>query len=172
MFVFLFKSNPNRFSKFLILYVMAAFAFVSILVSIVPFQAYGDGFTQENVYANVGNRKMAMFIKVNPPIITSENLTDRYVQFRFYDANTNSSLHNVSFFLNATKGNQKMMYELFYTKDGFMTIKFQPGGKVGEWKVFGDQEPTLGGWYSQTGQVNVQSPILSEGGLYHFDMQL
>ena len=42
-----------------------------------PFQAHGDGFTQENVYANVGNRTMAMFIKINPPVLTSENLQDR-----------------------------------------------------------------------------------------------
>ncbi len=165
-------TNPNYFIKFTVLTLITTFSFLSIWFLICPPQVYGDGFSQENVYASVGNRKMAVFIKVNPPIITSTNLTDRYVQFRFYDANTNSSLQNVSFFLNATKDDQKMMYDLFYTKDGFMTIKFQPGGKVGEWTVSGDQEPILGGWYSQTDQVNVQSPILSEGGLYHFNMSL
>jgi hypothetical protein len=139
---------------------------------LVQFEAHADGFARENVFASVAGRKMAMFIQVNPPILTSDNLTNRFVQFRFYDANTNSSLNNVSFFLNVTKGNQKMMYDLFYTKSGLMTIEFQPGGEAGKWTVYGNQEPTLGGWYSETDQVNVQSPILSEGGLYHFNMEL
>jgi predicted secreted protein with PEFG-CTERM motif len=139
---------------------------------VIPFEAHGDGFAQENVYASVGNRKMAMFIKINPPIITSENLTDRYIQFRFYDANTNSSLHNVSFFLNVTKGDQILGHDLFYTSDGFMTIKFQPGGKEGEFTVYGDKFPINDAWYSPTDQVTVVSPILSQGGLYHFNMNL
>jgi hypothetical protein len=145
---------------------------LSLVLEFVPFQAHGDGFTQENVYANIGNRKMAMFIKVNPPILTSENLQDRYLQLRFFDADTNQSINNVSFFLNVTKGDQKFMYDLFYTNNGIMEIKFQPGGTVGQWTVYGDKEPTLGGWYSQTNQVDVQAPILSDSGLYHFNMEL
>ena len=137
----------------------------------IPFEAHGDGFSSENVYASVNGRKMAMFIKINPPILTSENLTDRYVQFRFYDANTNSSIKNVSFFLNVTKGDQKLGHDLFYTEDGFMTIKFQPG-EEGKWLVHGDHFPINDAWYSQTDQVNVVSPILSQGGLYHFNMDL
>lgn len=135
-----------------------------------PFHAHGDGFTQENVYANVGNRTMAMFIKINPPILTSENLQDRYMQLRFFDANTNSSIKNVSFWINVTKGDQPLMYDLFYTHTGYLTIKFQPGG-TGKWKILGDPDPILSGMGSQEDQVNVQGPILSGGGLYHFNME-
>jgi len=59
------------------IFVIFSFTFLSAIVSIVPFHAHGDGFTQENVYANVGNRTMTMFIKINPPVLTSENLQDR-----------------------------------------------------------------------------------------------
>src|SRR5437867_1468733 len=82
---------------------------VLFVVSVMPFQAFGDGFTQENVYASVGNRKMAMFVKINPPILTSQNLQDRYLLLRFFDAETNNPIKNVSFFLNVTKGNQLLM---------------------------------------------------------------
>src|SRR5438552_12958220 len=58
----------------IILCAVSSLAIVSVVVSVVPFQAFGDGFTQENVYASVGNRKMAMFVKNNPPILTSQNL--------------------------------------------------------------------------------------------------
>ena len=151
--------------------VILSFAILSVIVSILPFQAHGDGFTRENVYANVGNRTMAMFIKINPPILTSENLQDRYMQLRFFDANTNSSIKNVSFWVNVTKRDQPLMYDLFYTHSGYLTIKFQPGGTIGKWKIFGDPDPILAGMGSIENKVNVQAPILSEGGLYHFNME-
>jgi len=125
------------------IFVILSFVFLSVIVSIVPFQAHGDGFTQENVYANVGNRTMTMFIKINPPVLTSENLQDRYMQLRFFDANTNNAIKNVSFWINVTKGDQPLMYDLFYTASGNFTIKFQPGGTVGQWTVAGDHEGAL-----------------------------
>jgi hypothetical protein len=146
-----------------------------ILSSSVPFipqKAYGDGFTQENVQANIGNRVITLFIKVNPPIITSDNSGDKYIQFRFFDANTNTTINNVSFFINATKGDKLLMNDLFYTHTGYLTIKLEPGGDVGHWTVQGDRDPVLGGWTSQTDEVNVIGPILTEGGLYHFHMEL
>ena len=154
------------------LYVTLTFVFLSVIVSIMPFQAHGDGFTQENVYASVGNRTMAMFIKINPPILTSENLQDRYMELRFFDAKSNHAIKNVSFWINVTKGDQPLMYDLFYTNTGNFTIKFQPGGKVGGWTVYGDHEGALQGWTSVGNIVNVQAPVLSEGGLYHFNMAL
>ncbi|MDE1814801.1 MAG: hypothetical protein KGI05_09110, partial [Thaumarchaeota archaeon] len=134
--------------------------------------AYGDGFTQENVQANIGNRVITLFIKVNPPVITSDNSGDKYIQFRFFDANTNTTINNVSFFINATKGDQLLMNDLFYTHSGYLTIKLEPGGQVGHWTVQGDHDPVLGGWTSQDDKVNVIAPILTEGGLYHFHMEI
>jgi len=155
-----------------ILYATLTFVFLSVIVSMVPLQAHGDGFAQENVYANVGNRTMAMFIKINPPILTSENLQDRYMELRFFDAKSNNAIKNVSFWINVTKGDQPLMYDLFYTDSGNFTIKFQPGGTVGQWTVAGDHEGALQGWTSVGDIVNVQAPILSESGLYHFNMAL
>ena len=146
-----------------------------ILSSTVPFipqKAYGDGFTQENVQASIGNRVITTFIKLSPPIITSENSGDKTIFFRFFDANTNTTINNVSFYLNVTKGDKILMHDLFNTHTGFLTIKFQPGGEVGKWTVNGDQDPVLGGWMSQTDNVNVIAPILTEGGLYHFNLSL
>lgn len=145
---------------------------LSSLIPFIPQKAYGDGFTQENVQANIGNRVITTFIKLNPPIITSDNSTNKFIQFRFFDANTNTTINNVSFFLNVTKQDKILMHDLFYTHSGFLTIEFQPGGQVGQWTVNGDHDPVLGGWTSQTDDVNVIAPILTEGGLYHFNIEL
>ena len=145
---------------------------LSSAVPFIPQRAFGDGFTQENVQANIGNRVITAFIKLNPPIITSDSSEDKTLQFRFFDANTNTTINNVSFFINATKGDKILMHELFYTHTGYLTIKFQPGGEDGKYTVYGDTDPVLGGLGSQTDQVTVAGPILTEGGLYHFHMEL
>ena len=145
---------------------------LSCMIPFIPQKAYGDGFTQENVQASIGNRVITTFVKLSPPIITSDNSGDKSIFFRFFDANTNTTINNVSFYLNVTKGDKILMHDLFYTHTGFLTIKFQPGGEVGTWTVQGDQDPVLGGYGSQTDNVNVIAPILTEGGLYHFNLSL
>src|SRR5574337_499263 len=145
---------------------------ISSAVPFIPQKAYGDGFTQENVQASIGNRVITAFIKLNPPIITSDTSVDKTLEFRFFDANTNTTINNVSFFINATKGDKILMHELFYTHTGYLTIKFQPGGEDGKYTVYGDPDPVLGGLGSQTDEVTVAGPILQEGGLYHFHMEL
>jgi hypothetical protein len=144
----------------------------SSAVPFIPQKAYGDGFTQENVQASIGNRVITTFIKLSPPIITSNSQVDKSIFFRFFDANTNTTINNVSFYINATKGNQNLMYDLFYTHTGFLTIHFLPGGEVGKWTVQGDQDPVLGGWTSQSDDINVIAPILTEGGLYHLNLSI
>ncbi|MGC1426083.1 MAG: hypothetical protein WA833_05210 [Nitrosotalea sp.] len=141
-------------------------------VSLYPQKAYGDGFTQENVQASIGNRVITTFVKLSPPIITSDTSVDKSIFFRFFDANTNTTIQNVSFFINATKGDQGLMYDLFYTHTGLLTIHFLPGGEQGKWIVQGDHDPVLGGWMSQDDNVNVVAPILTEGGLYHLNLSL
>src|SRR5439155_12336115 len=89
--------------------------------------------------------------------------------FRFFDAKSNNAIKNVSFWINVTKGDQPLMYDLFYTDSGNFTIKFQPGGTTGQWIVAGDHEGALQGWTSVGNIVNVRAPILSDGGLYHFN---
>ncbi len=145
---------------------------LSSAVPFVPQKAYGDGFTQENVQASIGNRIITAFIKVNPPIITSDNSGDKFILFRFFDSNTNKTINNVSFFINVTKHDKILMHDLFYTHSGFLIIKLQPASKVGEWTVYGDHDPVLGGWMSQTDEITVLAPILTEGGLYHFNMEI
>src|SRR5207245_2329846 len=134
-----------------------------LITFIMHFNAYGDGccnFRQIST-ANSGNKTVQLSIKFEPHILHLESTQERYVQIKFFDASTDTPIKNVSFFLNVTKGNQKLMYDAFYTRNGTIELKFQLGGTVGKWKIYGDQEPTGAGWTSPTNQINVTAPIMS-----------
>jgi len=69
--------------------------FVVFVSSVIPFNAYGDGFTMENLPpASVGNRQASLFIQVNPPILTSDTAQDTFLKLRLFDANNNQTIQS------------------------------------------------------------------------------
>jgi len=155
------------------LLVICTFALLFTLVSVLPFEAYGDGLTQENLPpASIGDRQASLFIKISPPILTSETIQDTFLQLRLFDANNNQTIQHTSFFITVTKNNELLMRDLFHTHSGLLTIKIEPTDTPGKWQTFGDQEPFQGGWTSVNDQLSVKAPILLEGGLYHFEIEI
>src|SRR5919204_3183092 len=68
-------------------------------------KAYADGLTQENLPpASVGNRQASLFVKVNPPFLTTANRQDAYMQFRLFDANNNKTIQHVTYEITVTRG--------------------------------------------------------------------
>src|ERR687887_2396056 len=68
-------------------------------------KAFGDGLTQENLPpASVGNRQASLFVKVNPPILTTDNRQNAYMQFRLFDANNNQTIQHVTYEITVNKG--------------------------------------------------------------------
>ena len=63
----------------IMLYCFAIFLIFQLLLASAKYynffqKAYADGLTQENLPpASVGNRKASLFVKVNPPILTTDN---------------------------------------------------------------------------------------------------
>ena len=45
----------------------------------------------------------------------------------------------------------------FTLTSGYLTIKLQPGSEDRHWTVYGDHDPVLGGWMSQTDEVTMSS---------------
>jgi hypothetical protein len=149
------------------------FMLFSALVSVTPIQVHGDGLTQENLPpASVGDRQASLFIKISPPILTSETVQDTFLQLRLFDANNNQTIQHTSYFITVRKNNDLLMRDLFHSHSGLVTIKVQPTNTPGKWQVFGDQEPFQGGWTSTNDQISVKAPILLEGGLYHFEIEI
>src|SRR5439155_5819132 len=158
----------DRQTSFFIMCMVSPF----LITSIIHFNAYGDGCCYSSLTESPASKTMHPSIKFEPHFLYLESTQERYVQIKFLDANTYTPIKNVQFFLNVTKGDQKLMYDLFYTKDGTIRLNFEPGETIGKWTVYGDKEPIMDGWYSQTGQLNVTAPILSEEGLYHFNIEI
>jgi hypothetical protein len=47
-------------------------------------KAYADGLSVENLPpASVGNRQLSLYLKVNPPILTTSNAKSAYMQFSY-----------------------------------------------------------------------------------------
>ena len=151
---------------------ICAFTLLSAIVSVVPFEAHADGLTSENLPpASVGNRQASLFIKISPPILTSESVQDTFLQLRLFDANNNQTIQHTSFLITVTKNDKLLMRDLFHTHSGLLTIKIEPTDTE-KWQTFGDIEPFLGGWTSTNDQLSVKAPILLEGGLYHFEIEI
>src|SRR6187200_2434234 len=84
-------------------------------------KAYADGLTQENLPpASVGNRQASLFVKVNPPFLTTDNRQDAYMQFRLFDSNNNQTIQHVTYEITVTRGtttssvNQKPLLRDFF----------------------------------------------------------
>jgi hypothetical protein len=130
--------------------------------------------------ASVGNRKASLFVKVNPPILTTDNRQDAYMQFRLFDANNNKTIQHVTYEITVTRGatetsssiNQKpLLRDFFHAHNGLLTLKVQPSN--GTLTVYGEQDPILNAWVADPGgTINVKGPLLLEGGLYHFHIEI
>ena len=151
-----------------------AFLIFSVMVSSIPYRAFGDGFTQENLPpASVGNRNVQLFIKLSPPIITSDTSQPREIYMRLFDANTNETIVHDSFFITITKHDNLLMRDLFHTHTGELTLDVTPTNTSGKWTIYGDQEPFLNAWVNQEGgPIPVLADALGEGGLYHIHIEL
>jgi hypothetical protein len=161
------KPNMEKYVKIII-----AFLFVTGTILLPNLQqVIADGIFEESLPpATVGDRVASIYTKISPPILTSDTKKNAFFQLRLFDSKTGENITNVNYFLTVTKGDKLLMRELFYSKDGPLTLKFQPN--QGPVKVFGSIEPFLGGWTGETGQITVSGPVLSEGGLYHFGIEI
>jgi hypothetical protein len=152
--------------------IILSFLFVIGTILIPNFQqAIADGIFEENLPpATVGDREASLYTKISPPVLTSDTMQNAFFQLRLFDAKTGNNITNVNYFLTITKGDKLLLRELFYSKDGPLTLKFEPGDAP--IRVYGTTEPFLGGWTSETGQLTVAGPVLSQGGLYHFGIEI
>src|SRR5919202_675150 len=141
-------------------------------------KAYADGLTQENLPpASVGNRKASLFVKVNPPILTTDNRQDAYMQFRLFDANNNKTIQHVTYQITVTRGatetstSKPLLRDFFHAHNGLLTLKVQPSN--GTLTVYGEQDPFQNAWVADPGgTINIKGPLLLEGGLYHFHIEI
>ena len=152
--------------------IIISFLVVTISILLANLQeSYSDGLFEETLPpASIGDRAASLYTKISPPVLTSDTIQNAFFQLRLFDSKTGDNITNVNYFLTINKGDKVLFRELFYSKEGPLTLKFQPSQSPV--KIFGSTEPFLGGWTSETGDVTISSPVLSEGGLYHFGIEI
>ena len=106
---------------------------------------------QENAPITVGDRQASLYTKVSPAILTSDKKQNALFQLRLVDSKTGNNITNVNYFLSIYKGNQLLLRDLFYSKDGPLSLKLEPSQEPVI--VNASTEPFLGGWMNETGPI-------------------
>ena len=144
-------------------------------------KAYADGLTQENLPpATVGNRQASLFVKVSPPILVSTSKQDTFMQFRLFDAVNNQTIQHVTYDISVFRGaagssstttDKPLLRDFFHAHNGLLTLRIQPA--QGPITIYGEQDPILNAWVADPGgTINIRGPLLLQGGLYHFHVEI
>jgi hypothetical protein len=160
--------------------IMPMFVLAIILVLpaliITPFQqAFADGLFREEFQASLKGREATLSLVINPPVLTTETKQDPYVQIRLFDRITNETIKFSTFAIKMEKGiggeGPPLYREVFHTESGILTLKFEP--QEGPVTVFANRDAFLDAWIADpSGVINIRGPILLEGGLYHFGIEI
>ena len=159
--------------------------FILIVVIIFPLMqasiwtkqpAFGDGLTQEQLTASLGNRKADLLIKMIPAVVTTETLQKGQkpiVEFRLFDSNSNESFTHVTYYIILEKDGKRLLADIFHDHNGDLKIQMNPGNTSKIAISGGEQDPLLGTWIgTQTNPVIASGPIFLSGGLYHFIVRI
>src|SRR5688500_4956959 len=134
--------------------------------------AFSDGLFEEKLPpASVGDREASLYTKINPPILTSDSKENAFFELRLFDAKTDENIKYVSYIITVENEDQLLMRDLFHTPTGRLKLKINPTSSKSI-IVFGSTEPFLGGLTTEKGDITINVPLLMEGGLYQFAIEI
>ena len=151
---------------------------IGLLGIYVPQAIFGDGLTAENLPpATVGDRQASLFVKISPPILTTESQENAFLQFRLFDERDNQTIKFVTYEIairkaDAPQDSRPLLRDFFHAPNGLLTIKVDPT-ESGSVQLFGDRDPFQNALVADPGgTVNIRGPILTDGGLYHIEVRI
>jgi hypothetical protein len=148
-------------------------AIILLVIVTPPLKAFADGISERTFTASFDGREAKLLVKVNPPILTSENKQDAFMLFRLYDSNTNQTIKFTTLFLTITKGDKTLISDFFQSAEGLLKLKIQPDETASKVTVYGNREGFLLALVADPqGTINVKGPILIEGGLYRIHVEV
>lgn len=155
-----------------------AAAFVLFLLassSLYILPAYSDGLFQDQISASVGERKVGLFLKMTPPVITTETLKKGQkptIEFRVFNANNNGTYFHVTYQIIIQKDKETLLNQWFHHHYGDLKLEIIPRNSTTT-KIFA-QKDAIFDIYTGTldTPVFVEGPIFLDGGLYHFKVKI
>ena len=164
-------NNPSKLSTGII--ISSSFclvlAFLLSSTSVNQNKSYGDGLSEEQLPPFiVDNKRVVLYTKVSPSILTTQNTQDRFIEVRLIDYDTEETVQNVSYLIVLEKDNHQLIKDLFSSELGPLRIKVEPHGNYSKITNFTSHKDGI--WHSQSGNITIQGPILLDPGLYHFSI--
>lgn len=101
--------------------------------------AFADGGDRKEIPASLEGRDARLFVKISPPILTSDNIQDASILFRLFDTKSNETIKFVSLFLFISKDEKQLIPpDLFHSAAGTLGLKIQPS--LGETVIYANKE--------------------------------
>src|SRR5919197_3565736 len=156
--------------------IIIAFVLFFILSSLLYVKpAFSDGLFQDQLSASIGERKVGLFIKMMPPVVTTETLKKGQkptIEFRVFNSNNNGTYFHVTYYISIEKGSQTLLNQWFHHHYGDLKLEIIPKNTTTT-AVYAQKDPILD---TYTGTLDtpvvVEGPIFLEGGLYHFKVRI
>lgn len=141
---------------------------VFLLTPLLSFDAFAQH-GHEPPPAVVGNRNLTVSLIIDPMTGGASEYSGR---LKLVDANTNSTVPHVTYFVTLSKEGKVLMKEWFHDHEGDLLFKIKPkeGSKI---TVYGEQEPTLNGYMKRgNNPVVIEGPLLMTDGVYNFTIEI
>jgi hypothetical protein len=164
-------------------YLFAPFIVLFMLISLIQYcffnqKTYADGLTSENLPpVSIGNRQISLYLKVNPPILTSAAAHNAFMQFRLFDPSNNQTIQHVTYKIAVTSGTtslsteKPLLLDSFHSHIGLLTLHIEPTN--GPITILAEHDPILKTWLADSsGNILIRGPILLHGGLFHFHVEI
>jgi hypothetical protein len=156
------------------------------LQSTFPKDAYGYGYAEESLRGIIqDNREVKLVIKLNPAVIGTGSVDDRFLQFRLEGLDGAAIPHTtynitVAKVNNTTEGSEELqLHEKFHSHIGVLTLNVRQlqdsanSHGQGLVNVIGAKDPSLDSWVADSsGNLTVEGPIISQAGVYHVHVEI
>jgi len=164
-------SNPSKIITEIIISTCCCLilAFLLSSISINHNKSHGDGLSEEQLPPFImDDKRLVLYTKLSPSILTAQNTQDRFIEVKLIDYDTQEPVQNVSYLIILEKDNRQLIKALFRSELGPLRIRIEPHDNYSRVTNFTSHKDGI--WYSKSGNITIQGPILLDSGLYHFSI--
>ena len=153
----------KRYSASLTLLFVIIIIFSSFII------AYGHGLgTDMSPAINISNKQVSVEASINPTFLDQIPNSDPTLVVRALDdPSRNSTIAGIDFRIVVELNNEILLDQRFRSSDGVVKANLIPNRDIQGWEVNGQAKPSAQIEVSQSNPVELQSRILTAGGLYH-----
>ncbi|HEU0144850.1 MAG TPA: hypothetical protein VFQ47_08690, partial [Nitrososphaera sp.] len=140
---------------------------LTIISSIAIAHGHGLG-TDISPPITISNKEVSVEASINPTLLDQVSSSERTFIVRALDDPTrNSTIPGIDFRIVVELNNEILLDQQFRSSDGVVKANLIPDKNIQGWEVNGQARPNEHIEVSQSNPVELQSRILTAGGLYH-----